>query len=367
VYTRCLADALCELGHEVRLIADCPICAEGSGAGVVTMPWRFGPIKFRALWERLLLPAASLRMGLDCLHFPAGQVAHSPKTCPQVATIHDLYAFAIPEVYPPHQAASQRRDLIATAARCDALIADSECTKNDMMRFLGLPPEAITVIPLAPRECFHKIREIEKPTDVRAALGLPERYFLCVGGKNNRFHKNTRRVVEAVGRLNEPLRSQVGIVIVGRESEYLDTVRGRADELGLRDQVMFTGIIDDEKLRLLYNLAAAFVFPSLYEGFGLPILEAMACGTPVITGNRGAMMEVAGDAAVLVDPDDPEEISDAMAHLLTDEVARDDFSSRGLARAGLFTWRKTAEITAEVYAMVSSRPRSRSRGEVRRS
>ena len=353
VYTRCLVTELCGLGHEVRLISDVPPPADDLPATAVRIPSHLGPLRFRTLWDRRLLPAACGRMGLDVLHFPVGLVTTRLKTCPQVGTIHDLLPLVVPGYMSDERMRRMRKGLTAAVRRYDAIITVSEQTRGDVIRLLDANEERVVTIPLAARECFRRLTLQEDIVSQRRSLGLPDRYALCVVG-GGAVHKNMHRAVEALHALGRRMPDDLSLVVVGRENNQVRLARSRAVELGILDRLLFTGVVDDERLCLIYNLASVFVFPSINEGYGLPIIEAMACGVPVIAGDRGAMKEVAGDAAVLVDPNDPEEISDAMARLLTDEAARDDFSSRGITRAAQFSWRKTAERTAEVYAMVSA-------------
>lgn len=352
-YTIALSSALIALGHEVTLFSDDTSLRVDRPLKTVTSSSRIGPIKYRGMWEQAVLPLMAKRAGVEVLHFPADVGVSGLKTCPFVATIHDVYPFAMPEIYGEKQVERLRNELRTTAKRADAFMTDSEQSMSDLVNHLGIPESAVTVIPLAPRDCFMPITDGDELEKQRIETGLPERFLLCVGGKNNKRHKNVRGVLEALRILsNKEGFGDVGLVVVGKDSEYMQEVGRLASDSGIGDRIIFTGVIDDKKLCVLYNLASVFAFPSLYEGFGLPALEAMACGTPVVTSNYGAMKEVAGDAAIMIDPLDSGEIAEACGKLLSDDDYRSGVAVKCLARARTFTWQKTAEKTLEVYASV---------------
>lgn len=354
-YIRCLADAFVALGHEVLMISNHPLPEYDTNPRTLVCRKRLGPLKFRRLWEKALLPLTARRMGIDVLQFACDPVPPGLKTCPHVAIIHDLYAFSMPDLYDPKQGERLRWQFAESGRKSDAVITGSETSKSDIIRFLGVPTDKITVIPLAPRADVGRINDAEMLEETKRRMGLPERFVLCVGGKNNKFHKNTHCVVEAMALLTDGTAGDLGLVFVGRESEYLAGARQIAEKTGVACRAQFAGLVDPQTLCHLYNLATVFAFPSLYEGFGLPILEAMTCGTPVITTNYGAMKEVAGNAAILIDPNDPASIADAISRLATDPQCHREYSDRGLARSSLFTWRNTAEMTLEVFRQVCGR------------
>ena len=352
VYTRTLVGELCALGHDVRLITDRPIPAEDLPSPTAGFPSRVGPIKFRRLWDKLVLPAMSARMELDVLHYPVGFVGSERGKCPQVVTIHDLLPIVVPGFYTKEEAAELLGRLKTSVRRCDAVITVSEHVKADVVNMLDVGDKPVVPVPLAARDFFMRLPPDGDIVARRRELGLPDHYVLCVVSSGG-MHKNASKAVEALRALPSPVRAEMSLVVVGRENREIRKVRVRTEELGILDRVHFAGEVDDEALRVIYNLASVFVLPSVNEGFGLPILEAMACGTPVVTGDRGAMKEVAGDAALLVDPNDHEAIADAITRMFEDGAARDDLIARGLARAAQFSWRRTAEMTAEVFASVS--------------
>jgi glycosyltransferase involved in cell wall biosynthesis len=215
----------------------------------------------------------------------------------------------------------------------------------------GIPPEKVEVVYLGICENFRPLPEGEVEA-FRKKRGLPERFILFVGTIEPR--KNLTRLIEAFSLLSplSPLPfpfSPLPLVIVGAKGWLYEEVFAKVEELGLEREVIFPGYIPWGELPLWYNAATIFVYPSLYEGFGLPPLEAMACGTPVIASNASSLPEVVGDAGILVSPGDVDGLAEAMKLLLSDETLREDLSRRGLRRAKGFSWEKTAEKTVQVY------------------
>jgi glycosyltransferase involved in cell wall biosynthesis len=238
---------------------------------------------------------------------------------------------------------------LAGLLRADALIAISDYTKRTLVEALRLPAERIHVVPLAVNhECF---RPAAVPDAFRARYGLGQgyQYLLYVGSDDPR--KNFRTLIRAFAQLHKD-HPDIRLLKVGAEtiaSERRKTASLIGD-LSLQERVMFFDAVPDEVLPLFYNAAEIFVLPSLYEGFGLPVLEAMACGTPVVCSNAASLPEVVGDAALLADPRSVEGFAEAIAALMGDEALRQSQRHKGLARAAQFTWRRVAEETARVYS-----------------
>ncbi|HTD77633.1 MAG TPA: glycosyltransferase family 1 protein, partial [Chloroflexota bacterium] len=242
----------------------------------------------------------------------------------------------------------------AGARRAQAVITVSECSKQDIMKIIGLGPERIHVIGNAVDASLYPVRDAWLLASVRERYGIAPRFVLYFGGFDMR--KNVPRLIEAYARLPEALRREYQLVIAGRYQHlghplYPDP-RQTVRRLGLEGNVIFTGQIREQDKAPLYSAATVFAFPSLYEGFGMPVLEAMACGTPVVTSNVSALPEVAGDAGLLVNPYAPEAISEALAELLESAARREDLSRRGLERARRFTWPQVAEQTVRVYKQI---------------
>ena len=293
------------------------------------------------LWLRLRLPVAMWRDRVQVAHFP-GTILPAWLPCPAVTTFYDLAAYRYPELYDPAELALYRRVVPAAARRSAAVIAVSQHTKRDLVRFLGVPEDKVRVTPLGVSEIFAPVAGAGEIVAQR--YGIEGRYVLaCVGSGHPR--KNLRAVVKAFERL-EML--DVRLVVVGA-AERDPGAWAAIQQSPARESIALLGHVPEEELPALYSAAAVFCFPSLYEGFGLPVLEAMACGTPVVCGNTSSLPEVAGEAAVLVEPTDVEAIAGGLKELLADEGRRLALAAAGLARAKNFTWRRTAEMTVQVY------------------
>jgi glycosyltransferase involved in cell wall biosynthesis len=247
--------------------------------------------------------------------------------------------------------------LVSTAARrANAIITVSEYSKADIVKRLGIPEERIHVIGNAVDGSHKPITDTRVIDGVRERYGIGPKYLLYFGGFDMR--KNVERVIRAYAALPEPTRREYQLVIAGRlhllgHPLYPDP-RPLVQKLGLDDYVVVTGQIREQDKPPLYSGATVYLFPSLYEGFGIEVLEAMACGTAVITSNTTSLPEVAGDAACLVDPYDVAAIRNAIDELLEDVEKRDDLRERALARAADFSWARVAEQTIEVYKKLAS-------------
>lgn len=301
----------------------------------------------RILWEQLALPIVAQRARLNLLH---GAVNVNPaiSPCPSVVTIHDLSFMRYPQAFPALQRLYLRTQVWRSARGARRVIAVSEATRRDVAALFGVPAERIDVVYNGVDAGFGPAPQ-DQVEAFRRRHGLPERYLLHVGTLEPR--KNLVRLVQAfhgARQRSQDLQS-VKLILVGGKGWDYDVIFQETERLGLQDVVIFAGYAPDETLPWWYRAAAGFVYPSLLEGFGLPVLEAMACGAPVITSRVSSLPEVAGDAALLVDPTSIAELADALARLLTDKALADDLRQRGLARSATFSWQRTAQETAAVY------------------
>jgi glycosyltransferase involved in cell wall biosynthesis len=309
------------------------------------------PVQLAKLWwEQAGVLLAARRARIDLLHSPYWtNPLWSP--WPTVVTVHDVIQLVLPE----YQMLARQRvyfGLVTRALRrATAIITVSECSRRDLVRTVGVPIERVYVVENAIPDTLQPVRDPAALAAVRAHYGLGERFVLYLGA--NDLRKNLDRLIRAYAALPTPLRGTHQLVVAGRQWPrdhplYPDP-RRVVHELGLEDRVVFTGgIAEDEKAPLM-SAATVFAFPSLYEGFGLPVLEAMACGTPVLTANSSSLPEVAGDAAVLVDPTDVHAIGQGLAELLESPRHRQELSERGVERANRYRWSRVAERTIEVY------------------
>jgi glycosyltransferase involved in cell wall biosynthesis len=291
------------------------------------------------LWEQVRLPPAA-----------RGRVLWSPNntgpiaTYRQVCTFHDLIPLDNPEWFSPRFSAWYGWLMPRLARQVAHIIAVSEFTRRRIVESFGVRPGKVTVIPNGVDKRF-SVRPAEEIAAAKETLGLPDGpYFLFVGSLEPR--KNLRRLLLAWEKAQSRLSNDTWLVVAGAKGR--SKVFSQAPLEHLPPRVHLTGYVSDEALPALYSGALAVVYPSLYEGFGLPPLEAMACGTPVITSNTTSLPEVTGDAALLVDPLDPDQIASAIVRMAADAGLRSDLSRRGVARAGTYSWDAAAAATLNV-------------------
>jgi glycosyltransferase involved in cell wall biosynthesis len=291
---------------------------------------------FTQWWDQVALPSALRRDRVDVFlspYYKRPLVA----PCPTVVTIHDLFFIGYPGRRRPFYDATMTQLARLYAAGATAIVADSEHSRRAIVDRLGIAVDRIVVIPVGLGPEFQPVA----PTAAqRERYGLGPRYALYVG--NFLPHKNLPRLLAAWAALPEALRASLRLVLAGGDRAGRPALAAAADSLGLRERVVFPGLIADADLPALYGGADLVVQPSLEEGFGLPALEAMACGTPVVASRRGALPEVVGDAGLLVEPEDERALTAALAHLLSSADERAALGRRGLARAAHFTAERTA-------------------------
>jgi glycosyltransferase involved in cell wall biosynthesis len=324
----------------------------GQAMPVVTVPVN---ARSRAQWvagEQALLPRLAARAGVDLVHSLAS-TAPGWGRFRRVVTVHDLIYARFPEAHAGIRDLGMRALVPLAVRRSQRVMADSHSTREDLIELLKVPAERIDVVPLG----LGSVRR-EQPLserEVRARLDLGERaVVLSLSAK--RAHKNLLALIEAFARL--PAAGRPVLVLPGYPTAHERDLRERTRALGIESDVRFPAWISPAELEGLWAIADAFVFPSLYEGFGLPVLEAMARGVPVACSNASSLPEVAGEAALLFDPRDEGAIAHALARLLSDRTLGDRLRALGLARAREFTWERTARLTLDSYARALGRPPS---------
>ncbi|MFQ6014991.1 MAG: glycosyltransferase family 4 protein [Anaerolineae bacterium] len=298
----------------------------------------------RILWEQLWQPWAALREGTDLLHCLAF-VRPLFSLCPVVITIYDLSFLLFPASFKPANRLYLTYLTRYSVKRAARLIAISASTKNDLAKLLQVPEQKVDVVHCGVDKTFRPIEDQRQLAAFRSKRGLPEKVILFVGTIEPR--KNVIGLIAAYSHLKEDFPHV--LVIGGAKGWFYEEVFEVVERLGLRERVIFPGYIPQSELPLWYNAAQLFVYPSLYEGFGLPVLEAMACGTPVITSSTSSLPEVVGQAGLTVDPLNSEEIGQAMRQMLGDNELWDQMRQRGLERAREFSWLRTAQETVRVY------------------
>jgi glycosyltransferase involved in cell wall biosynthesis len=348
-YIRNLLTHLPRFDHDNRytaFIGDGRFTSPGLALRLSWLP-TFRPV-VRILWEQVVQPFALRKERVDLLHALAF-VTPLLSPCPSVVTIHDLSFLLYPEGFKRSKRFYLGLFTRLSARRARCIIAVSESTKRDVVRLLGVSPEEVEVVYSGIDEVFRPLNE-DQVAVFRSKRGLPERFILFVGTIEPR--KNVTRLIEAFATLRPCDPAPLKLVIGGAKGWFYEDVFARVEELGLEGQVMFPGYIPVSELPLWYNAAELFVYPSLYEGFGLPPLEAMACGTPVVAANTSSLPEVVGEAGLTVDPLDVEGLAEAMRQVLSNEILWQEMRERGLQRAKGFSWTKTAQETVQVYRRV---------------
>jgi len=308
-----------------------------------------GPYSVR---EQFALPMDLRREGVELFHAPH-YVLPPLTTCRAVVTIHDCIHLRFPQYLPSRMAYAYARSVMwAAARRAQLIITVSEASKRDILHFFKVPPEKVVVVHNAIDERF-----LVPPPDIELQR-VRERYqlqhgFILYAG-NIKPHKNLIRLIEAFSQIRQGPFQELKLLIIGDQISKLPGLRRAVHQLKLHKHVRFLGYIPDETLAVLYRSAEVFVFPSLYEGFGLPPLEAMASGTPVVTSNTSSMPEVTGGAAVLVDPYDVESIVDGVRRVLTDPSLAAELRRKGPLRAREFSWARSVAKTKELYEAVAA-------------
>jgi len=308
--------------------------------------WRARVIPLPRLWTHLRLSLEMLSAPPDVLFVPAHvlPLVHPRRS---VVTVHDLGYRHEPQAHRPLDRLYLDISTRYNARAASHVIADSAATKRDLAQLYGTDPQRIAVVPLGVDELFQPVTDPARLAAVCAKYGLPGDYLLYVGTLQPR--KNLVRLVEAWAQICN-LQSAIcnKLVLAGKRGWLYEEIFATVRKLGLEGRVLFPGYVPEEDLPALLSGATAFVLPSLYEGFGLPVLEAMACGTPVIAANVSSLPEVVGDAGLLVDPLDSDALAATMQRLVQDAALGEDLRQRGLARARLFSWPRSAQETLAV-------------------
>ncbi|OGW46928.1 MAG: hypothetical protein A2Y66_08420 [Nitrospirae bacterium RBG_13_41_22] len=304
----------------------------------------------RILWEQFILPFKVGNRHLDIMHYPDHTAPLFCKVCPITITVHDLAFLSFPKTFGRVRRIYKSLSIFRSAAMADRVIVVSEATKKECLRFLNIPEERISVIYNGVHREFGPIEDEERLEDVKTIYGLSDKVILYVGTLEPR--KNILNLVNAFYNLKKKERISHQLVLAGGKGWLYKEVFEMVEQLGMADDVKFTEYVPKDVLSILYNIAEIFVYPSIYEGFGLPPLEAMACGCPVVVSNVASLPEVCGDAAYYVDPYSVESIAEGIYKVLTDEGLRQGLIQKGLERANLFSWEKSAKEHIKVFEEV---------------
>jgi glycosyltransferase involved in cell wall biosynthesis len=301
--------------------------------------------------EQFRIPMSLAREGVRLVHEPH-YVLPPLIRCRSVVTIHDCIHLMFPQYLPSKLGYVYAKGSMWTATRkANRILTVSEASKRDILRFFNVPPEKVVVIHNAIDERFLTPADPERMDLVRQRYQLDHPFVLYVG--NIKPHKNIQRLIDAFARARGRCPDDLKLIIIGDEISKYPALRQSVHKHKLDKHVRFLGFQPMETLAAFYRYARVFVFPSLYEGFGLPPLEAMACGAPVVTSNVSSLPEVAGGAALLVDPYDPDSIADGIARAVNDDALRADMIARGKERARSFSWTQSVRRIHQIYMEVA--------------
>lgn len=301
----------------------------------------------RILWEQLVLPFKIRKLGVDLMHSPYFTMPYLSRV-KKITTFHDMTYFIFPEVHTPLKREMFKGYVRLSAKNADAVLAISENTKLDIIKYTNLRDEIIHVTPLGVDWRFYEEYSID--TELIKSYGINGEYFLYVGTIEPR--KNILRLIKAYQSLDESVKRKYKLVIAGKKGWMYDEIFEYLQQNKLEEYVHFTGFVKDEHLPVLYKGAKLFLYVSIYEGFGIPVIEGMACGVPTITSDTSSMKEIAGDAAIKVDPHNEEEIKNAILKLLNNKELYDSLIEKGKERAKIYNWRQCAEKTVQAYESV---------------
>jgi glycosyltransferase involved in cell wall biosynthesis len=354
-YIRNLLRELARLDRSTEFVL---LCRPEDVPGLRAIGENFRPVAERAgnysIAEQVKVPLALRRERVTLFHAPH-YVLPPLVHCRSVVTIHDCIHLMFPQYLPNRMALGYAKRSMAMAAnRATRVLTVSESSKTDIMRFFGTDPSKIDVIYNAFDERFGVEPLEEDVVRVRERYQLHDEFVLYAG--NVKPHKNLERLIDAFHLVRQRGLDHLKLVMIGDDISKYASLRRAVHQHQLHKYVRFLGYVTEETLAVMYRLAGVFVFPSLYEGFGLPPLEAMASGTPVVTSNVSSLPEVAGDAAQLVDPYHPEAIAEGIYKVLTDVDLRRDLRRRGLARARQFSWETSVRRVREIYGQVADLP-----------
>lgn len=303
----------------------------------------------RIAWEQVIWPLQARRDNLSLLHSTAFAMPRLAP-CPVIVTIYDLSFIHNPDTFPAAQRRYLMNETTHSARHAARLITISESGRRDVHQFYGVPLDRIEVVTPGVIKAYRPLPFAEVAA-FRRQQELPDRFFLHVGTLQPR--KNIPVLLEALAILD---RADAPLVLIGGKGWFYEAIYERIRELGLGNQVRFTGYVDDDQLPLWYNAASALVFPSLYEGFGLPIVEALACGTPVIAADTSSLPEAGGDVALYFDPQDAGALAGHLARVLDDPSVSRHAQGAGPSHAAQFSWVRAGRKTAAVYARTTSGP-----------
>jgi len=316
----------------------------------------------RVTWEQLTLPSIIRQRHIDVLHSPANVLPERlPRSCAGVVTLHDLAFMRFPNILKRSKRLYHRTFTIRSLQHATMVITDSDSTKQDAIELVGVPAERIQTVYLAVEPRFSNEIKAEELEAFRQKQALTKGFLLYLGTLEPR--KNITTIIEAYAQLRQKYAIEEKLVLAGGKGWFYDAIFEKVQKLGLESEVMFPGYVADSEQALWYSAASAFVYPSLYEGFGLPVAEALSCGTPVVTSNVSSLPEAGADIALCVDPQNVEAMAEALYKALTDVAYRQKCRTMAPAVAQRFSPQRMVEQIIAIYEQAAALYISRGRSQ----
>ncbi|MBU3111575.1 glycosyltransferase family 4 protein [Clostridium lacusfryxellense] len=307
--------------------------------------------KHQRFFEDYYFPQNIEKENIDIYHMPQNGIGFSDEiSCKKIVTIHDLIPYVMPETVGRSYLLKFLKEMPIIMGGSDGIITVSEFSKRDILRFFPIDEKKIFVTPLAADKKYTPLDKLHCKNLLETIYNLTKPFILYLGGFSDR--KNIESAITAFSKVYKDLNKDYNLVIVGNYRDSSQRLVKLTNELKMESHVVFTGFVPEEHLPIFYNSCDTFIYPSFYEGFGLPPLEAMNCGTPVIASKLTSIPEVVGDGGILIDPYNISEISLAIGNLLSNESLRSELSSKALIRASEFSWQNTASNTLKVYESI---------------
>lgn len=307
--------------------------------------------KHHRFFEQNYFPKNLNDKNIDIYHVPQNGIGiNEDISCKKITTIHDLIPYIMPETVGRGYLLKFLREVPKALALSNAIVTVSEYSKQDILKFFPIDKDKIFVTPLAAEDIYIPMDKEKCRSFLSKQYNINRPFILYIGGFSPR--KNVKALITAFSKIYKHLNKDYNLVIVGATRDQGEYLSEFSSNLEFASKIIFTGFAPEDHLPILYNGCEVFAYPSLYEGFGLPPLEAMNCGTPVITSNLTSIPEVVKDAGMLINPYNESELPEALIKLLNDEKLQKEYSEKGLRRAQDFSWAKTAEKTLEIYKKV---------------
>lgn len=304
-------------------------------------------------FEQHYFPNNLKKESVDIYHIPQNGLGICDSIpCKKVVTVHDLIPYILPETVGKSYLSKFLKEMPKIIELSDGIITVSECSKKDILKFFSIDEDKVFVTPLAADSKYKPLDKVKCQEILRKNYNIDKPFILYIGGFSPR--KNVSSLMIAFSKVRKNLDREHDLVIVGANKDEGGLLKELCLDLKIESNIRFTGFVPEDLLPVFYNACEVFAYPSLYEGFGLPPLEAMSCGTPVITSNISSIPEVVGDGGILIDPFNMKNLMYSLEALLNDKTIRDEITSKALKRASNFSWEKTSEKTVQIYNKILS-------------